>query len=199
MFLAGISEFYLLAALAYATTLRAQPAYPAITAGYLAALTLTALAAISGAVRYLELGDVLFWHKELSFYSKHLAMPAFVILALWPNLPSSKTRLIAIGLLTMSLVSCLLNLNYSLGVLSDGIIVSAILLAAYTLRDNRQILSQIIVALALLLSTLLWSALITDSSLRIGVFHLCLGSVFVLLARSLNASANDHKVAASAF
>jgi len=198
MFLAGISEFYLLAGLAYAATLLAKPAHPAITAGYLTALTLTALAAICGAIRYLELGDVLFWHKELSFYSKHLAMPAFVILALWHNLPSSNTRLIAIGLLAMSLVSCLLNLTYSLSALSDGIIVFAIFLAAYTLRDNRQVLGQIIVALALLLSTLLWSALITDNSLRIGIFHLCLGSVFVLLARSLNASTTDHKVAAPA-
>jgi len=187
-----------LAGLAYAATLLAKPAHPAITAGYLAALTLTALAAICGAIRYLELGDVLFWHKELSFYSKHLAMPAFVILALWHNLPSSNTRLIAIGLLAMSLVSCLLNLTYSLSALSDGIIVFAIFLAAYTLRDNRQVLGQIIVALALLLSTLLWSALITDNSLRIGIFHLCLGSVFVLLARSLNASTTDHKVAAPA-
>ncbi len=198
MFLAGISEFYLLAALAYAATLLAKPAPPAITAGHLAALTLTALAAICGAIRFLELGDVLIWHKELSFYSKHLAMPAFVILALWHNLPSSKTRSIAIGLLTMSLVSCWLNFIYSLGALSDGIIISAILLAAYTLRANRQVFVQIMLALALLLSTLLWSALITDNSLRIGIFHLCLGSFFVLMARSLRTSATHHKVAAPA-
>ncbi len=198
MFLAGLSEFYLLAALAYAATLLAKPAHPAITAGYLTALALTALAALCGAIRYLELGDVIIWHKELSFYSKHLAMSAFVILALWHQLPSSKTRLLAVGLLGGSVISCLLNFHYPLSALSDGIIVSAILLAAYTLRGNRQAMNQIIVALALLLSTLLWSAVITDNSLRIGIFHLCLGSYFALLARSLNSSTKDHKVPVAA-
>jgi len=194
MFLAGISEFYLLAALAYAATLLAKPAHPAIRAGYQAALALTALAALCGAIRYLELGDVIIWHKELSFYSKHLAMSAFVILALWHKLPSSKARLMASALLGLSVISCLLNLSYPLSALSDGIIVSAILLAAYTLRGNRQAVGQIMVALALLLSSLLWSAVITDNSLRIGIFHLCLGSYFVLMARSLNTSTKDHKV-----
>jgi len=198
MFLAGLSEFYLLATLAYAATLLAKPAHPAITAGYLAALALTAAAAICGAIRYLELGDVLIWHKELSFYSKHLGMPGFVLLALWPNTLSRKTRFIATGLLAMSLISCLLNLVYSLGALSDGIIVSAILLAAYTQRHNRLVFRQIMVALTLLLSTLLWSAIITDNNVRIGIFHLCLGSYFVLLARSLSSSDVDHKVPAPA-
>ena len=198
MLLAGFSEFYLIAALAYAAILAPKQSHPAVTAGYLAVLSLTALAAICGAIRYLELGDVLIWHTELSFYSKHLAMPGFVILALWPNLLSSKARLAAIGLLVMSLISCLLNLYYPLSPLSDGIIVVAILCAAYTLRSNRRTLGHIAMALALLLSTLLWSAVITDNSLRIGIFHLCLGSVFVLLARSLNKSAAVHKVPVAA-
>ena len=186
MLLAGISEFYLLASLAYAAPLVPKQSQRIIQFGYLGALSLTAMAALCGAIRYLELGDSLAWHQELSFYSKHLGMPVFVVLALWGNLPSVSRRLGAITLLLMSALSCLANLYYQLSMASDAIIVMALVFAAYSLKNNRRALKHIVMALALLLSTLLWSAIITDTSLRIAVFHVCLGSYFVLTARSFN-------------
>ncbi len=186
MLLAGFSEFFLLAALAVAATKVPQDTHKLIQVGYLAALSLTALSALCGAIRYLDLGDSLVWHQTLTFYSKHLGMPIFVIMALWPNLRSYKTRALAAGFVALSLISCLINLAYSLSVLSDGLMVSVLLFTAYSLRQDRQTASFILLALSLLLSTLLWGAIITDESLRIGVFHMCLGGYFIVLASSLN-------------
>ncbi len=185
MFIAGISEFFLLATLAI--TLRYPPNKPltVVFNGYILSISIISLTAILGALRYLELADTLYWHQKFVYLSKHIGMPLFIIASLWPSLETKNSRLSALSILIMSFVSCIANIHLSLDFVSDAGLILGILLAIHTLKAQQTRLIHILLALALLLSTLIWSTLITDANLRIGIFHLCLGLYFVLTSRAL--------------
>lgn len=150
------------------------------------ALSLIALAAFLGALRFLEIANVLTYHIWLTYLSKHLAMTVFVVFALWPKLQSSRAKSFAKLLLLLSLTSCILNLKFQMMWLADVTIVSSILFAAYLVRGNFGAILAVMLGLALLISKPLWGVIIDNESLRIGINHLCLGICLILLAKSLN-------------
>ena len=185
MFIAGISEFFLLAALILSLRYSPNKTLTIVFNGYIFAVSIIGLTALLGALRYLELADTLYWHQKFVFLSKHIGMPLFIIASLWPNLQTKNIRLAALLILIMSLVSCVANIYVPLAFVSDACLVLGIIMAIYTLKAQQTRLIHILIALALLLSTLIWSALITDANLRIGIFHLCLGLYFALASRAL--------------
>lgn len=187
MFIAGVSEFFLIASLIYAASLGSKQAGKYLHLGYLVALGLIAVAAFFGSLRFLGLTDNVSYHVFLSYMAKHLAMPIFVLFALWHNLRSSASLWFAKCLLFLVFTSCLLNLQFQLVWLSDAIIVTTIVFAASQVRSRYRSFLAIMLGLILLLSKPLWSAIMESESLSIGIFHLCLGIFFMLLATSLNA------------
>ncbi len=193
MLIAGLSEFYLIAALILASLYAPKNTPKNIQIGYLFALFITALAALSGALKYLDILDTNSWHHVFSYASKHLAMAVFVICALWPLLKNLRQKQLAFYLLLLSLFSFLINLSLDLAFTADIVIISSIFFAFSLLKADKTARFKLLAALSILLSTLLWGAIIDNNSLRIGIFHLCLGSYFLLLAHTLSAYHLNHR------
>jgi hypothetical protein len=188
MFIAGITEIILIGAVLFAARLVPKQAGKFVQVGYLMALCVIALAAFLGGLRFLELVNTLSYHSVLTHFSKHLAMPIFVVCALWHHLRSGATRWFAKLLMLLALFTCLLNLKFQVAWLSDVIIVAAILFAAFQVRSLHRASLAVLLGLMLLMSNLLWKVIIESESLRIGIFHLCLGGFFILLAKSLSST-----------
>lgn len=182
MYIAGLSELLLLSALLFAAKDGAQQQrHPLIYV----ALGITFCAAVMGLLRYLELADTLSWHQSLSFAGKHFAMASFLIALLWQSL---NPKALPYSLVGLALAFSLINYLTPIGIISDAYIVLLSLLLVFKVRQIPQALYMGVSAIALLLSTLAWGAIIQDEDLRIGVFHLCLSSFYVLItlsARSL--------------
>ncbi len=185
MLIAGYSEFLLILCLLYVASLLPRNNEKPMQALYLVALGIIACTAFLGGLKFLQLADTSRYHQILGFYSKHLAMPFFVLMALWPCLQSSRSKFIAKTFMLASIVSCLVNLKFKAGFVSDAIIISALIFTATQVKKNTKALVCISLGLFLLISTLLWSVLIKDESIRIGIFHLCLIAYFYLIAQSL--------------
>ncbi len=186
MFIAGISEFFLLAALAIALSCTPTKTFSLIFSGYILSISIIGFTAILGALRYLELADTLYWHQQFVYLSKHIAMPLFIIAALWPSLRSKKTQCAALLILMVSVVSSVSNVYFLFSFVSDATLMLGISLGIYTFRHQQTKLLQLLMALALLLSTLVWSALINEANFRIGIFHICLGLYFALISHALH-------------
>ncbi len=186
MLIAGYSEFILILCLLFIATLLPRNSGKAVQTGYLLALSIIASTAFLGGLKFLQMADTQHYHQILGFYSKHLAMPFFVMLALWPCLKSPRPKLIAKIFLSASVVSLLVNLKFKAGVVSDVIIIGALIFTASQVKQSTKAFISVLLGLTLLLSTLLWSILVKDESFRIGIFHLCLSAYFYLIARSLN-------------
>ncbi|NVK38254.1 MAG: hypothetical protein HWE18_10035 [Gammaproteobacteria bacterium] len=178
MYIAGLSELLLLSALLFSAKQGAQQKrHPLIYV----ALGITFGAAVMGLLRYLELANTLEWHKELSFAGKHFAMASFLIALLWQTLTP---RALPYGLVGLALIFTVINYLTPIGIISDAYIVILSLVLIFKVRQNMQALYMGIAGVILLLSTLVWGAIIQDESLRIGVFHLCLSSFYVLITLS---------------
>jgi len=188
MFIAGITEFFLIACVLFSASLFPRQAGKTLQLAYVMTLGFIALSAFMGALRFLELANTLTFHTWFTYLSRHLAMTCFVIFSLWPNLQSSRAKLLAKMLLLLSLISCMLNLNFQLTWLTDVTIFSALLFTVYQLRRNTAAMLSVVVGLVLLASNPLWGLIIDNESLRIGINHFCLGAYFILLGKSFSSN-----------
>ncbi len=188
MFVAGITEIILIASVIFAARFVPKQAGKFLQMGYQMALCIIALAAFLGGLRFLELVNTVSYHIVLTHFSKHLAIPIFLVCALWQHLRTDATRWFAKLLMLLAVFSCLLNLKMQLAWLSDVIIVAVILFAAFQVRSLHRASLAVLLGLMLLMSNLLWNVIIESESLRIGIFHLCLGGFFILLAKSLSSN-----------
>lgn len=183
MYIAGLSELLLLSALLFAANDSIhQQRHPLVYV----ALGITFCAAIMGLLRYLEIADTLTWHQSLSFAGKHFAMASFLIALLWQSL---SPKALPYALVAVSLVFTLINYLTPIGIISDAYIVLLSLILVFKIRHSQQSMYMGLCGIALLLSTLAWGAIIQNENLRIGIFHLCLSSFYVLItlsARSLS-------------
>lgn len=169
MIVAGLSELFLLWALGFAfyTNRHTHKNHLVVIA-----LFITTFAAVMGFIRYLELADTQSLHQSLSFAAKHGAMPGFLLGLLWSTF---KRAIIAYALLTIVVINIVIHSISPIPMSTDILIVGLSLYLIYELRGDRRPLYCGIIGLALLLSTLIWGAIIADKSLSIGAFHLCLG------------------------
>ena len=185
MLIAGLSEIFVLFSLGFAFRSNHQHGRSPLV--YAALLTIMT-AATMGLLRYLELADTQALHETLSFPSKHLVVACFLLGLLWHTLPRTA---IAYALLALPITGFILNTITPIAIVSDAIIVSFTLYMAYSLSHNKTALIQVCAGLTALSSTLVWEMLIQDPSLLLGVFHLCLGSFFILISlASKNLSAS---------
>ena len=177
--IAGTSEFLLLASLLFAVfkgpKLNAQ-----LRTVYLIAIVSTFVAATMGVFRYLELADTIAWHSAFSFASKHLGMALFISIALLTITTTKQEKKPIYILLSIGLVSVVVNLITSFEMLSDAIIALLLAYGIYLKRKYPSIAIQLSVATVIILSTLAWGAIVHNPDIRLGIFHLCL-SLFIFL------------------
>lgn len=176
MIVAGLSELFLLLALGFAFYTNRH-----LHQNHLVdiALFITACAAVMGLIRYLELADTQPIHQGLSFVAKHGAMPGFLLGLLWSTF---KRAIIAYALLSIVVINIVINSINPIPMCTDILIVGLSLYLIHELRGDRRPFYCGIIGLALLLSTFIWGVIITDKSLSIGAFHLCLSGFFVFIS-----------------
>lgn len=185
MLIAGLTELILIAAVSFAARRAPKPVGSLLQTGYVIALCCIGVAAFVGGLRFLELANTHSYHIALTYVAKQVATPVFVLCALWPHLTSPTARLTAKLLMLLAVVSCLLNLRFELAWLADAIIVTVLVFAAFQVKGMHRASFGVLLGLMLLLSNLLWQAMIDNESLRIGIAHVCLAGFFMVVAKSM--------------
>lgn len=184
MFIAGLSEFLLIASLVFAA-IKYPCVSPGIRAIYHLTLATTLSAALMGALRYLEVADTLFWHKAFSFASKHLGMAGFIGISLLSICRTTLEKQIIFCLMAIATCSFVVNIFASYPILSDAVIILLLGFGVHLFRSNMTAATLVVMATAILLSTLLWGGIIHDENIRLGVFHVCLSLFIVLFSQGV--------------
>ncbi|MFQ3172228.1 MAG: hypothetical protein ACI9DG_002268 [Oleispira sp.] len=186
MLIAGITEFLIIGSILYAlATLPSQHGH--ISTLYRVALLVTLTAASLGAVKFLTSIQISDYHQFFTYISKHVALTAFIITGAWGVFKSKQAKIIAAGIVAASLISFIVNFSTDLSQLSIIIILLALVFTAFNMRSNPASLRYLIIAILVLLSTLLWGAIIKDRDTMIGVYHACVGLFYVLITLSFKA------------
>jgi hypothetical protein len=186
MLIAGITEFLIIGSILYAlATLPSQHGH--ISTLYRVALLVTLTAASLGAVKFLTSIQISDYHQFFTYISKHVALTAFIITGAWGVFKSKQAKIIAAGIVAASLISFIVNFSTDLSQLSIIIILLALVFTAFNMRSNPASLRYLIIAILVLLSTLLWEAIIKDRDTMIGVYHACVGLFYVLITLSFKA------------
>jgi hypothetical protein len=186
MLIAGITEFLIIGSILYAlATLPSQHGH--ISTLYRVALLVTLTAASLGAVKFLTAIQISDYHQFFTYISKHVALTAFIITGAWGVFKSKQSKIIAAGIVAASLISFIVNFSTDLSQLSIIIILLALVFTAFNMRSNPASLRYLILAILVLLSTLLWGAIIKDRDTMIGVYHACVGLFYVLITLSFKA------------
>lgn len=194
MVIAGTSELLLLASLCFAG-LKSPKINSHLQFIYIGAITTTFLAAIMGFFRYLDLADTTTLHTAFSFASKHMGIPLFIGIALLSVTPAQSNKLPILELLGLSFISLIINSFVPLAILSDAVIILLLIYGIYIQEKRPQIAIQLALATIILLSTLLWGAIIQNPDIRIGIFHLCLSLFIVLFTSSINKISDNKFIA----
>jgi uncharacterized membrane protein YccC len=116
-----------------------------------------------------------------------VALTAFIITGAWGAFKSKQSKIIAAGIVAASLISFIVNLSTDLSQLSMIIMLLSLVFTAFNMRSNPASLRYLIIAILVLLSTLLWGAIIKDRDTMIGVYHACVGLFYVLITLSFKA------------
>ncbi|MGK0247581.1 MAG: hypothetical protein ACI910_000304 [Oleispira sp.] len=183
MLIAGITEFLIIGSILYAlATLPSQHGH--ISTLYRVALLVTLTAASLGAVKFLTSIQISDYHQFFTYISKHVALTAFIITGAWGVFKSKQSKIIAAGIVAASLISFIVNFSTDLPLLSIIIMLLALVFTAFNMRSNPASLRYLIIAILVLLSTLLWGAIIKDRDTMIGVYHACVGLFYVLITLS---------------
>ena len=186
MLIAGITEFLIIGSILYAlATLPSQHGH--ISTLYRVALLVTLTAASLGAVKFLTSIHISDYHQFFTYISKHVALTAFIIAGAWGVFKSKQSKIIAAGIVAASLISFIVNFSTDLSQLSIIIMLLALVFTAFNMRSNPASLRYLIIAILVLLSTLLWGAIIKDRDTMIGVYHACVGLFYVLITLSFKA------------
>jgi hypothetical protein len=187
MLIAGITEFLIIGSILYAlATLPSQHGH--ISTLYRVALLVTLIAASLGAVKFLTSIQISDYHQFFTYISEHVALTAFIITGAWGVFKSKQAKIIAAGIVAASLISFIVNFSTDLSQLSIIIILLALVFTAFNMRSNPASLRYLIIAILVLLSTLLWGAIIKDRDTMIGVYHACVGLFYVLITLSFKAA-----------
>jgi len=184
MFIAGLSEFLLMASLVFAA-IKYPCVNPGIRAVYHLTLATTLSAALMGALRYLEVADTIFWHQTFSFASKHIGMAGFIGISLLSICRTTLEKQIILCLMAIATCSFMVNIFTSFPILSDAVIILLLGFGVHLYRSNTKAATLVVVATVILLSTLVWGAIIPDENFRLGVFHVCLSLFIVLFSQGV--------------
>jgi hypothetical protein len=183
MLIAGITEFLIIGSILYAlATLPSEHGH--ISTLYRVALLVTLTAASLGAVKFLTSINISAYHQYFTYISKHVGLTVFIIAAAWRVFISTRSKIIAGGLVAASFVSFILNLSSELTLLSMVIMLLALVFTAFNMRSNPTSLTFLIIGFSALLSTLLWGAMIKDTDTMIGIYHTCVGLFYVFITLS---------------
>ncbi len=185
MLLAGLSEAFIIGAILYALkTLPSHSRFMGVI--FQLSLLITLTASLFGAIKFLTDLDVSRYHGLFTYLSKHLALTAFIIGAAWQHFESNLNKNIAYLILVSAFVSLLLNIKHELSLVSMIIMLLAIAFTLLNLKSNSKALIRLSLATVVLLSTLIWGALISNKDLLIAVYHLCVGGFYLLSTLSFS-------------
>lgn len=185
MILAGLSEFLIIASIIYA--LKTLPVnQPIMATVYRLGLLVTLCASALGGLYFLDILDVGEYHKTFTFISKHVALTAFIIGAGWSFYSSQPKKIIALLILASAFVSLGLNTVQELSLLSMGIMLAAIIFTLFCMSSSLSALKLLAIGTVILLSTLVWGAVISNTDLMIAVYHVCVAGFYLLAALSFN-------------
>jgi hypothetical protein len=184
MILAGLSEFLIAAGVVFALW-NIRPSSTPINALVTIGLLSTLVASLLGAVTFLSAFDTSQYHQVFTYFSKHIGMTAFIIGASWSHLKSHKAKQFALAILVVAAGSFTVNFFTKLDLLSVSIMLIALIFVAYQVAYNKQAQNNIFISIALLMSTLLWGAIIKDTDIRIGIFHVCVAAFLLFFTLAL--------------
>ncbi|MFT5815885.1 MAG: hypothetical protein ACI9VT_003661, partial [Psychroserpens sp.] len=77
------------------------------------------------------------------------------------------------------------NFFIKLDLLSVSIMLIALIFVAYQVAYNKQAQNNIFISIAVLTSTLLWGAIINDTDIKIGIFHVCVAAFLIFFTLAL--------------
>ena len=178
MLIAGLSEFLIIAGILFALIQRDRRQTTVLVYGYMLCAFTIAMAALLGALQFLEIANVDSIYQAFVYASTFFAMTGFTVIGLWPTLININKVYIAYGLLAFAIIGFLINLFISLPILGNLALCIAVITSILLIPDTRR---YSIGGVSILLSTLILGLVITDNNIRIGVFHLCVGLFFVAL------------------
>ena len=188
MLTAGLSEFILIGALVWAgvqiRNLPLEQTRKPLTWALYMALSIIGIAASFGAIRYLNIWDSVSLHKTFSYFSRHLAMPCLALASAQLFLYSGqrhKTYSVVIKILTICALINLITSTWftAINIISDALFIISLILWLFILGPKKPSFNSLLMALIFILSTLIWPLLVSDISLRIGIFHICLAAFFI--------------------
>jgi hypothetical protein len=185
MLIAGLSEFFIIAGILFALRQRDLRQPTALAYGYLLCAFTIAMAALLGALQFLEIANVDSVYQAFVYTSTFFAMTSFTVIGLWPTLFNTNKTYIAYGVLAFTLMGFIINLFISLPILGNIALCIAVISCILLIPDTRR---YSIGGLSILLSTAILGLIITDNNIRIGVFHLCVGLFFVALGLTFKPS-----------
>ena len=185
MLIAGLSEFLIIAGILFALRQRDRRQPTALAYGYVLCAFTIAMAALLGALQFLEIAKVDSVYPVLVYTSAFFAMTGFTVIGLWPTLIYTNKTYIAFGLLAFTLMGFIINLFISLPILGNLALCLAVITSILLIPDTRR---YSIGGLSILLSTVILGLIITDNNIRIGVFHLCVGLFFVAMGLTFKQS-----------
>jgi hypothetical protein len=184
MILAGLSEFLIAAGVVFALW-NIRPSSTPIKALVTIGLLSTLIASLLGAVKFLSAFDTSQYHQVFTYFSKHISMTAFIIGASWSHLKSNRAKQLALSILVVAAGSFSVNFFINLDLLSVSIMLIALIFVAYQVAYNKQAQNNIFISIALLMSTLLWGAIIKDTDIRISIFHVCVAAFLLFFTLAL--------------
>lgn len=185
MLLAGLSEGFIIGAILFA--LKTLPSHSRLMGTvFRLSLLITLTASLFGAIKFLTDVDVSKYHGLFTYISKHFAITAYIIGAAWHHFDGALSKRIAHLILISAFLSMLLNIQLDLSLLSMGIMLLAIVLTLFNMKPNTKALAFLSLATLVLLSTLVWGALIPNKDLMIAVYHLCVGGFYLFSALSFS-------------
>jgi|GEM_PF-1979497 len=196
MLIAGLSEFLIIIALLWTGIRQPFSAQSSLRFLFLICLMITGIAASLGAIKYLTAMDTQHAHQLMTYVAKHFAMPSISLLTLHivnHTFRQSRTiHKITVFLALSSVCSLVLNQTYAVGFISDGIIISSLLMAIKISWESATVSKYISMAVLCLISTLIWGMVINDQSIRIGFFHCALALFFFFLAKAYQGLATQN-------
>jgi len=182
MFFAGFSEFFIIGSLVYALSQRNTQQTTAVAISHITCAFIVGATALLGALRFLEIADFAALYQGLGFISIFFAMTGFVVTGLWPQLVADGKAMLATILIAIALLGLLINLFTSVKLLGSVAVILSVISAVWVLNKSRP---YAITALLLLLSTLVWGAVIDDENWRIGLFHLSIAGFFSVMTMAI--------------
>lgn len=187
MLFAGLSEFLIIAAIAFAISQRHRNQTRLVFISYLLCGLIVAATSLLGALKFLGIADLPLAYFRLGFASLFFAMTGFIVTGLWPFLISRRKKQLGAGLIIIALCSAAINGFTPIKALGSISIILSAMAAIWILKEARPLA---ITAFCLLLSTLVWGAVLSDDNLRIGFFHMAIAGFFSCLALAIKHSAN---------